>query len=378
MAGIGPVPFCGMLLADMGADVLRIDRVEPAADLGVSLGSDPRFNVTGRGKRSVAVDLKHPAGPQAVLELTRGADVLIEGFRPGTMERLGLSPKECHAVNPRLVYARMTGWGQTGPAARSAGHDINYIALTGALHAIGTAEMPLPPLNLVGDYGGGAMFLAFGIASALLARHRTGEGEVIDAAMVDGAAYLMAPTYAMVAHGIWKDERASNFLDGSAPWYSTYRTRDGRFMAVGAIESRFYAEFVKGLGLAEESLPTRQDRCSWPTLRERFATAFLERTRDEWSTVFAAVDACVSPVLSLTEAPAHAHTHARETFFSRDNVVQPAPAPRFSRNSAGVPKPASRVGADGEATLREWGMPTERVNELARLGAIGSKTAEAS
>ncbi len=376
MAGIGPAPFCGMLLADMGAEVLRIDRPQAAEDLGVDLGDDPRFHLLSRGKRSVAIDLKHPAGRDAVLELVTRADALIEGFRPGTMERLGLSPQVCHERNPRLVFGRMTGWGQQGPAARNAGHDINYIALSGVLHAIGTPGQPVPPLNLVGDFGGGAMFLAFGVVSALLERERSRCGQVVDAAMVDGAAYLMTATYGMFARGLWRDVRGENLLDGGAPWYATYETRDGKFMAVGAIERRFYAELLDKLGLSRVDLPAQDDRAGWPELRKCLAQAFREKTRDEWTKVFALGDACVAPVLSLGEVMAHPHNSARSTFIDPDGVVQPAPAPRFDRSVPDRPGPASHIGQDTDVALLDWGLAPERLRALRADGAIGSRITE--
>ena len=317
MAGIGPGPFCGMLLADMGADVLRIERP----------GSAPRAgDVTARGKRTLALDLKDPGAVAELLGLLQNADALIEGFRPGVMERLGLGPAECHARNPRLVYGRMTGWGQDGPLAQAAGHDINYIAITGALDAIGPAESPVPPLNLVGDYGGGGMLLAMGICAAL----RGGQGCVVDAAMSDGAALLMAPIYGMRAAGRWPAPRGGNLLDGGAPFYGTYRCADGKFLAVGPIEPQFFALFVQGLGLAEADFAGRNDPAHWPALRARIAAVLLTRTRDEWAAAFHP-DACVAPVLSMAEAPDHPHNQARGTFSERDGVVQPAPAPRFTR-----------------------------------------------
>lgn len=372
MAGIGPAPFCGMLLADMGADVLRIDRREPATDLGVDMGADPRFHVLSRGKRSVAIDVKHPAGRDTVLDLVERADALIEGFRPGTMERLQLSPEVCQARNPGLVYGRMTGWGQKGPAARTAGHDINYIALSGALHSIGTSSQPIPPLNLVGDFGGGAMFLAFGIVSALLERQRSGRGQVVDAAMVDGSAYLMASTYGMFARGIWSSERGENLLDGGAPWYTTYETQDNKFIAVGAVESRFYTELLHKLGLAEVDLPDQHDRAGWPVLRQHLASRFRSRTRDEWTEIFLESDACVAPVLSLGEVNAHPHNHVRGTFLDLDGVIQPSPAPRFERSVPEPPTSAPRTGQDTDAALLAWGLSPDRLDTLRADGAIGN------
>jgi alpha-methylacyl-CoA racemase len=368
LAGIGPGPFCGMLLADMGADVLRVDRLE-AADLGLPIA--PRFDVIGRGRRSIGLDLKQPAAVKIALTLAEKADVLIEGFRPGVAERLGLGPDACAARNPRLIYARVTGFGQEGPLAQAAGHDIDYIALTGALHAIGRAgERPVPPLNLVGDYGGGALYLAFGIACALTERARSGRGQVIDAAMSDGAASLMAIFYGRLAAGAWRDARGANAIDGGAPWYDVYEAADGKYVAVGAIEARFYAALIEGLGLDPAALPERSDRARWPELRERIAAAFRVKTRDDWCAAFAGRDACVAPVLSLAEAPLHAHNRARQTFLERDGLAQPAPAPRFSRTPGRLPRPAPRRGEGGAAALADWGFDTPTIARFRADGAL--------
>src|SRR5512145_702167 len=300
MAGIGPAPFAAMLLADMGAEVIRVDRRE-VADLGVP-GREPKFDVLLRGRRSIAVDVKAEAGRELVKRLAAKADAIVEGFRPGVMERLGLGPEVLLAVNPKLVFGRMTGFGQDGPLAPAAGHDIDYIALAGALHAIGRkGEAPVPPLNLVGDFGGGGMFLAFGVVCALLEAQRSGQGQVVDAAMVDGSATLMALMFGLHAQGTWKDERGVNILDTGAPWYDTYRTKDGRWLAVGAIERRFYEEFVERLGLNLSDLPKQHDRAGWPDLKRRFAEAIAARTREEWEQIFADSDACVAPILALGE-----------------------------------------------------------------------------
>jgi alpha-methylacyl-CoA racemase len=332
MAGIGPAPFAAMLLADMGAEVIRVDRRE-AADLGLP-GRDVKFDVLHRGRRSIAVDVKVEAGREVVERLAAKADAIIEGFRPGVMERLGLGPDALLAINPKLVFGRMTGFGQDGPLAQAAGHDIDYIALAGVLHAIGRkGEAPVPPLNLVGDFGGGGMFLAFGVLCALLEAQRSGEGQVVDAAMVDGSATLMALMFGLFAQGAWKDERGVNVLDTGAPWYDTYRTRDGKWLAGGAIEKRFYEAFVRRLGLDPGELPKQHDRSGWPELRRRFAEAIAARTRDEWERVFAGSDACVAPVLALGEVARHPHNAARGTFVEREGVLQPAPAPRFSRSA---------------------------------------------
>jgi alpha-methylacyl-CoA racemase len=369
MAGIGPAPFAAMVLADMGAEVVRIDRLEPV-DLGLP-DRDARFEVLNRGRRSLAVDLKSEAGGSVVRRMAQQADGLIEGFRPGVMERLGLGPEELLALNPKLVYGRMTGYGQHGPLAHSAGHDINYIALAGVLHAIGRkGEAPVPPLNLVGDFGGGGMLLAFGMVCALLARERSGKGQIVDAAMVDGAAYLMALVYGLYAQGAWADERGVNMLDGGAPWYDVYRTKDGKWLAVGAIERRFYAQFVERLGLINTDLPGQHERAKWPELRRRLAEVISSRTRDEWEQVFAGSDACVAPVLSLGEVAHHPHNRARATFITRDGVLQPAPAPRFSDAKCDVTMSPRPPGADTESVLVNWGFSTQEIETLKASGVV--------
>ncbi|HXF54524.1 MAG TPA: CaiB/BaiF CoA-transferase family protein [Hyphomicrobiaceae bacterium] len=372
MAGIGPAPFTAMLLADMGAEVIRIDR-RTRIDLGTPQHRDPRYEVLRRGRRSVAVDVKAPDGRDVVLRLAAQADALIEGFRPGVMERLGLGPDACLAVNPRLVYGRVTGFGQRGPLAPRAGHDIDYIALAGVLGAIGPPDgPPTPPLNLVGDFGGGGMLLAFGILAARLSALRTGEGQVVDAAMVDGAAYLMAPILGLHSAGLWHDERGANVLDGGAPWYGTYLTADDKYMAVGAIERRFYDELLEKLGLADQALPDQYDRSGWPLLRARFAAVFRTRTQAEWENVFAGSDACVAPVLSLAEAPRHPHNRERGTFIERNGVTEPAPAPRLSRTPGAPGHPPHAAGADSEAVLADWGFSSEEIERLSRAGVIGT------
>jgi alpha-methylacyl-CoA racemase len=373
IAAIGPAPFAAMLLADMGAEVIRIDRPE-AVDLGLPGERAPEFEVLHRGRRSVAVDLKAPAGRGVVLRLLAGADALIEGFRPGVMERLGLAPHVCLAVNPRLVYGRMTGYGQDGPMAACAGHDINYIALAGVLHAIGRrGDKPVPPLNLIGDFGGGGMFLAFGLVAAMLEAGASGKGQVVDAAMVDGAAYLNALMQGLLSQGAWRDERGVNLLDGGAPWYDTYATKDGKHVAVGAIEGRFYRELIDKLGLAAAGLPAQHDRKGWPELRRRLAEAFATRTREEWAAHFAGSDACVTPVLAIGEAPRHPHNAARGTFLERDGVLQPAPAPRFSRTPAAAGPPPRPAGADTREVLVACGFGTAELDALARDGVIGRR-----
>jgi alpha-methylacyl-CoA racemase len=368
LAGIGPGPFCAMLLSDLGADVLRIERPEPV-DLGLPI---PRkFDLLSRGRSSIAVDLKNAAGVAAVKELIRRADVLIEGFRPGVTERLGLGPDECFAINPRLVYGRVTGWGQHGPLAGTAGHDIDYIALTGVLHSIGPKHgPPVPPLNLVGDFGGGALYLAFGVVSALVERTRSGKGQVVDAAMVDGAASLMTGVYGRKAAGAWVDAPGENELDGGAPWYAVYETADARYVCVGAIEERFYRELLRRLDLDGEDLPDRHERSGWPRLGARFAEVFRTRTRDEWSQIMEGSDACFAPVLSMSEAPDHPHNRIRRTFVEVDGVVQPAAAPRFSRTPGGIRRGPASVGEDADVALREWGFSDGEIAAFRESGAL--------
>jgi alpha-methylacyl-CoA racemase len=350
LAGIGPGPHAAMILADLGADVVRVDRPSGALRLGSPEIADP----TLRGRRRVAANLKDPEGRETVLRLVEHADVLLEGFRPGVTERLGVGPAECHARNPKLVYARMTGWGQDGPMAQRAGHDINYISLTGTLHAIGRrGERPVPPLNLVGDFGGGSMLLVVGVMSALWEAQRSGQGQVVDAAMVDGVSVLNQMFWGFLAQKIWIDEPDSNVLDGHAPFYDTYTCSDGKHVAVGAIEPQFYAAMLAGLGLADADLPGQMDRERWPDLRARLTATFATRTRDEWAAIFADTDACVTPVLAFGEAAAHPHLAARETIVERDGVPQAAPAPRFSRTSPEVPGPAADP-EDVESVLSDW------------------------
>jgi len=368
LAGIGPGPFCAMMLSDMGAEVLRVDR-RGDADLGLDV--DPRFSVLERGRRSVAIDLKTAAGAAAVKRLVAQADALIEGFRPGVMERLGLGPEECLAVNPRLVYGRMTGWGQDGPMAHAAGHDINYIALAGVLHSIGPrGGRPVPPLNLVGDFGGGGMYLAFGIVCALLEATRSGQGQVVDAAMVDGAASLAAAVFGLRAMGIWTDERGDNILDSGSPWYDVYETRDGKYVAIGSIEKRFYQELLERTGLAGEALPPQRDKARWPELRARLTEVFKGKTREEWCAVMEGSDVCFAPVLSMAEAARHPHNAARGTFVEVDGVPQPAPAPRFSRSKPAIQRPPSRRGEHTEPALADWGFSAADIAALRADGGI--------
>jgi alpha-methylacyl-CoA racemase len=365
---IGPAPFGTMLLADMGAEVVRIDRPTAPGDLGPKFDG-PKVDITGRGRSSVTLDLKCSSSVPCALELIQRADVLIEGFRPGTMERLGLGPEVALALNPKLVYGRMTGWGQTGPLAQRAGHDLNYIALSGVLSGIGPAGgRPTPPLNLVGDYGGGGMLLAMGVLAALLNVQRGGAGQVIDAAMSEGAAQLGSIFWGLVASGGWQEQRGSNLLDGGAPWYDTYRTLDGEYMAIGPVESRFYAQLLQKLDLADADLPPQHDRSGWPRLREAFIRAFLGRTREQWCAVFEGSDACVTPVLGFAEAASHPHNQVRGSFMEVNGVIQPAPAPRFLGTLTDLPRPAPKRGEHGAAALRKWGFDEQSLDRLSELG----------
>ena len=352
LAGIGPGPFAAMLLADLGADVVRVDR--PG---GPGLAIDPAYDVTNRNKRSVIVDLKSPEGPARVRDLAARADILIEGYRPGVAERLGVGPEDCRARNPRLVYGRMTCWGQDGPLAPRAGHDIAYIALTGTLGMIGAPDTPPPaPANLLGDYAGGSLYLVVGVLAALNHARATGTGQVVDAAIVDGAAHLSAMIHGMVAAGGWQDRRAANLLDGGCPYYGTYETADGKYMAVGALEPQFYDRFLELLGV-EGFGDARKDWARWGELREAVTARFKSRTRDEWTAVFEGSDACVAPVLTLREAPHHPHLAARGTFTDHGGITQPAPAPRFSATPTAVRSGPARPGADTEDVARDWDVP---------------------
>ncbi|HKZ72995.1 MAG TPA: CaiB/BaiF CoA-transferase family protein [Steroidobacteraceae bacterium] len=369
LAGIGPGPFCAMLLADMGAEVLRIDRKDGG---GRPIKLDHSKDVLNRGRLSVAMDLKNPAAVATVLDLCAGADALIEGFRPGVMERMGLGPAECLKRNPKLVYGRMTGWGQDGPLATTAGHDINYIAISGVLHMFGRAgERPVPPANLVGDMGGGGLLLAFGIVCAVLEARRSGWGQVVDAAMVEGASLLASSIHGLAAMGYWDPARwGVNLTDTGAHFYEVYETKDGRHVAVGAIESQFYALLLKGLGLESADLPPQMDPKSWPAMKRRFADIFRTKTRAEWEQVFAGTDACVSPVLSPTEATANDHMRARGAFTQSGAVTQPAPAPRFSRTPGEIGRPPPLPGEHTTAALAHWGLSAARIQELREAGAI--------
>lgn len=363
LAGIGPGPFAAMLLGDLGADVIQIGRPDRAAEFL------PRL--MARNRRSILVNLKSDRGVAILLDLVETADVLIEGFRPGVTERLGIGPGECLIRNPRLVYARMTGWGQDGPLATTAGHDIDYIALSGALHAIGRrGERPVPPLNLVGDFGGGSLYLVVGVLSALVERAASGRGQVVDAAMVDGAASLMTMFYEMVEAGLWSDERGGNLLDGGAPFYDTYETADGGYVAVGALEPQFFSELLRGLDI-DRSEFEQYDRSSWDAMRHRFAAVFLCRSRADWEAVFSGSDACVTPVLTMAEAPGHTHNVARRTFVDVAGRLVPAPAPRFGRTPSAAPRAAAAPGADTDAILADLGLAPSEISILRESGVLG-------
>jgi alpha-methylacyl-CoA racemase len=348
-AGIGPGPFCAMLLSDLGADVIRIDRKGQA-------GRDKPIDVTYRGRRSVALDLKEPAAIEACLKLMESADAILEGFRPGVMERLGLGPDTALKRNPKLVYGRMTGWGQTGPWAQAAGHDMNYIAITGALHAIGTEDKPVPPLNLVGDFGGGALYLAMGVLAAVISARETGKGQVVDCAMSDGAASLMTMFYGMKAGGSWKDERRVNALDGGAHYYDTYKCADGKWVSIGSIEPQFYALLLEKTGITDPAFNSQLDKSVWPELSEKLAKVMATKTRDQWADLMGGTDVCFAPVLDLEEAPKHPHNAARGTFVDIAGVIQPGPAPRFSATPGAVQRPPPKIGEHNREALADWGL----------------------
>ena len=366
LAGIGPGPMCAMLLADLGAEVILVERT---GESGLGLPLKRKFAVTSRGRKSIALDLKKPEAIEAVLRLIAKSDGLIEGFRPGVMERLGLGPDVCMARNPKLVYGRMTGFGQQGPLAHAAGHDINYISLTGALHAMGRkGDRPVPPLNLVGDFGGGALYLAFGMMAAMLRAQKTGEGDVVDAAMVDGAASLMAMFFGLSAAGRWTDNRGENILDTGAPWYDVYETKDGKYFAVGAIETKFFAVLADRIGLTEEDRKRQYDVTYWPILKARITDIMRTKTRDEWSAILEGSDACATPVLSIAEAPNHPHMAARRTFETRAGVVQPASAPRFARAGAPAVSPPPETGAQTKDLLALAGYSDAEVAAMLTSG----------
>lgn len=365
-AGIGPAPMCCMLLADLGADIIRIDRLEPS---GLGVPAPEKYKLLHRSRPAVAIDLKHERGAALALRLIRAADGLVEGFRPGVMERLGLGPDRCLNANPRLVYGRMTGWGQKGPLAAIAGHDLDYIALAGVLHAIGRdGQKPTPPLNLVGDFGGGALFLAMGLLAALLERSRSGKGQVVDAAMVEGAAALMTPFFGLYAAGQMRLERGTNTLDSGAFFYETYQCADGEHLAVAAIEPKFYAELLARMGLDPAELPRQDERVRWPEGKAKLAAKFKTKSRDEWLRLFEDSDACVAPVLSLADAPRHPHALARRSFVSVDGVTQPAPAPRFSRTENAPPTAPELPTA---AALANWGLDVAEIETLRADGIVG-------
>jgi len=371
LAGIGPGPMCAMLLSDMGADVLRIDRT---ADGGLGVAMETKYSLLNRGRRSVALDLKHPEAIEAVLKLVEKADALIEGFRPGVTERLGLGPEHCLKRNPRLIYGRMTGWGQEGPLAHAAGHDINYIALSGALHSIGRkGDAPVPPLNLVGDFGGGALYLALGVVAGLLEAQKSGKGQIVDAAMVDGAASLMTAIYGLRLSGVWNDKRGENILDTGAHYYEVYETKDGKHVAIGSIEAKFYDELLRLSGLKGQELPRQNDRASWPKMKERMKALFLGKTRDEWCAIMEGSDICFAPVLSMDEAPHHPHNRHRGTFVESGGVTQPGPAPRFSRTPSKIQRPPARPGEHTEEALGDWGFGAADLERLRKAGAIAPK-----
>ena len=366
MVGLGPGPFCGMLLADMGAEVLRVDRVDAARSID---RSRPATSAMDRGKQAVAIDLKAADGVETLLRLVESADAFFEVFRPGVAERLGIGPGDCLARNPRLVYGRLTGWGQDGPYAHAAGHDIDYIALAGALEPLGReGDKPTPPINVLGDFAGGGMLLAFGIACAAFEAARSGQGQVIDAAMVDGAALMLTPFYAARASGYW-GERGTNHLDTGAPFYEVYETADAKFVAVGTVEPKFYAELLERIGL-DLDLDAQYDKTRWPADKERLAHVFRAKTRDEWCALLEGTDACFAPVLSPLEAPEHPHNRARGTFLAPGDVPQPAPAPRFSRTRAATPGSPMHPGDDTEAVLAGWGFEPVEVEKLRATGTV--------
>lgn len=364
IAGIGPGPFCAMMLADLGAEVVRVDRKSAE-------GTGSKFNILNRGRKSVAVDLKNPEGIETVFRLVEKADALIEGFRPGVMERLGLGPNVCLERNSRLVFGRMTGWGQDGPLAHAAGHDINYISLSGALHAIGPkGEKPVPPLNLVGDFGGGGMVLALGVVAALLETQKSGQGQVVDAAMTDGSAALMGIIFGLKASGMWSSERGTNMLDGGAHFYDTYECADGKWISIGSIEPQFYALLLEKTGIDDPAFRNQMDKDAWPELSEKITKVFLTKTRAEWCDIMEGTDVCFAPILDFDEAPEHPHNKARNTFIEIDGVTQHAPAPRFSRTENATPSPPPNAGEHTDEILSGWGFSEDEVAQLKDSGSV--------
>ncbi len=371
IAGIGPGPFACMMLADMGAEVIRVDRLAPS---GLGLSTKTKYGLLNRNRRSISVDLKNSEGVDAVLRLVDSADILIEGFRPGVAERLGIGPDTCLARNPKLVYGRMTGWGQDGPIAHSAGHDINYISLSGALHAIGTKDgPPVPPLNLVGDFGGGGMFMVSGVLAAYIEAQKSGQGQVVDTSMVEGSAYLATSIMGMMQAGAWQEERGVNVLDTGAHFYGVYETKDGKHVSIGSIEPKFYDDLLKATGLDNQELPEQMDKAGWANMKTRLAEVFKTKTRDEWDEIMLGSDICYAPVLSFSEAFDHPHNQARDSFVDVDGVRQPAPAPRFSRTETEVTSGPPELGEHTSEALGDWGFSAAEIDALREKGAIGGQ-----